>query len=139
MSSTSPPRYPQVDKGKGIAKPRKRRNNYVLNIPPRPLPSIPALYMPSSSSLARPTGLHTPTSIPTLHLSSSSFMAPPIGSVIPISIPALHIPSSSSSSSQTNLHTCSTHVAPSTSPHVVPSPTSIDAPSSIIVTTLHHP
>jgi len=81
MSLGGPPQHLPFDKEKGIAKPRKRRNNYVLRVPPRPFPSIPVLHMPSLSSLASPIGLHTPTFIPVLHMPSSSSSYPPRGLV----------------------------------------------------------
>jgi len=111
MSSGDPPRPPLVDMGKGIAKPRKRRNNYVLQIPLRPITPTPSLHMPSLSSLTPPIGLHNPTSILTIHMSSSSSQPPPIGLHTPIVapkphfVPPSHIPSSSFSTPHTRLHT----------------------------------
>jgi len=136
MSSGDPPRPPPVDKGKGIAKTRKRRNNYVLRIPVRPITPTPGLHMPSLSSPPPPTGLHNPTSIPAIHMSSSSSQPPPIGLHTPVvaprppSVPPSHIPSSSSSAPHTGLHTPSTDIGASPSPHTVPSPASIGGPSS---------
>ena len=107
MSSGDPPRPPLVDKGKGIAKTRKRRNNYVLQIPLRPITPTPGLHMPSLSSLAPPTRLHNPTSILVIHVSFSSSQPPPTGLHTPIvasrpsSIPPSHILSSSTSTPHT--------------------------------------
>ena len=124
MSSGDPPRPPPVDKGKGIAKTRKRRNNYVLRIPVRPITPTPGLHMPSLSSPPPPIGLHNPTSVPAIHMPSSSSQPPPIGLHTPV-VPPFHIPSSSSSAPHTGLHTPSTDIRASPSPHIVPSPASI--------------
>ncbi|QCD82857.1 hypothetical protein DEO72_LG2g3198 [Vigna unguiculata] len=119
MSSEDPPQPPPVDKGKGIAKTRKR-------------------HMPSLSSPPPPTGLHNPTSIPTIHMSSSSSQPPPTGLHTPVvaprppSVPPSHISSSSSSAAHTGLHTPSTDIGASPSPHTVPSPASISGPSSAV-------
>ncbi|XP_027905994.1 uncharacterized protein LOC114165611 [Vigna unguiculata] len=135
MSSGDPPRPPPVDKGKGIAKTRNRRNNYMLRIPVRPITPTPGLHMPSLSSPPPPTGLHNPTSIPAIHMSSSSSQPPPTGLHTPIvaprppSVPPFHIPSSSSSAPHTGIHTPSTDIGASPSPHNVPSPASIGGPS----------
>jgi len=134
MSSKDPPRPPPVDKGKGIAKTRKRRNNYVLRISLRPITPTPGLHMPSLSSPPPPTGLHNLTSILAIHMSSSSSQPPPIGLHTHVvaprapSIPPSHIPSSSSSTPHTGLHTPSTNIRASSSPHTVPSPASIGGP-----------
>jgi len=107
MSSGDPPRPPPVDKGKGIAKTRKRRNNYMLRIPLRPITPTPGLHMPSLSSPPPPTGLHNPTSISASHMPSSFSQPPPIGlhtlvvAPRPPSVPPSHIPSSSSSAPHT--------------------------------------
>jgi len=138
MSSGDPPRPPLVDKGKGIAKTRKRRNNYVLRIPVKPITPTPGLHIPSLSSPPPPTGLHNPTSIPTIHMSSSSSQPPPTGlhtlvvAPKPPSVPPSHIPSSSSSAPHTGLHTSSTNIGASPSPHTVPSPASMGGPSSVV-------
>jgi len=155
MSSRDPPRPPPVDKGKSIAKQRKRRNNYVLRIPLRPITPTLGLHMPSLSSPSPPTGLHNPTSIPTInmsssssqppatrlhnptsiptiHMSSSSSQPPPIGLHTPAAaprpffVPPSHIPSSSSLAPHTGLHTPSADIGASPSPHIVPSPVAGD-------------
>jgi len=138
MSSGDPLRPPPVDKGKGIAKTRKRRNNYELRIPVRPITPTPGLHMPSLSSPPPPTGLHNPTSIPMIHMSSSSSQPPPTGLHTPVvaprppSVSPSYIPSSSSSAPHTRLHTPSTDIGASPSPHIVPSPTSIGGLSSAV-------
>ncbi|QCD96725.1 hypothetical protein DEO72_LG6g1434 [Vigna unguiculata] len=138
MSSGGPPRPPPVDKGKGIAKTRKRHNNYVLQIPLKPITPTPGLYMPSLSFPPPPTGLHNLTSIPTIHMSSSSSQPPPtrlhtsVVALRPPSIPPSHIPSSSSSAPHTGLHTPSIDIRASPSPHTIPSPASIGGPSSAV-------
>jgi len=138
MSLEDPPRPPLIDKGKGIAKQRKRQNNYVLRIPVRPITPTPGLHMPSLSSPPPPTRLHNPISIPMIHMSSSSSQPPPTGlhtlaaAPRPPFVPPSHIPSSSSSASHTGLHTPSADIGASPSPHTVPSPTSIGGPSSTI-------
>ena len=132
MSSGGPPRPPPVDKGKGIAKTRKRHNNYVLQIPLKPITPTPGLYMPSLSFPPPPTGLHNLTSIPTIHMSSSSSQPPPtrlhtsVVALRPPSIPPSHIPSSSSSAPHTGLHTPSIDIRASPSPHTIPSPVAGD-------------
>jgi len=136
MSLGDPPRPPSVDKGKGITKPRKRRNNYVLRIPLRHITPTSGLHMSSLSTLAPPTGLHNPTSILMIHMSSSSSQPPPTWLNTPIvaprppSVPPSHIPSSSSLAPHTRLHTPSADIGASHSPHIVPSPASIGSPSS---------
>jgi len=138
MSSGDPPRPPPVDKGQGIAKTRKRRNNYVLRIPVRPITPTPGLHMPSLSSPPPPTGLHNPTSIPAIHMSFSSSQPPPTGLHTPVvaprppSVPPSHIPSSSSSAAQTGLHTPSTDIGASPSPYTISSTASIGGSSSAV-------
>jgi len=138
MSSGDPPRPPPIDKGKSISKQRKRRNNYVLRIPVRPITPTLGLHMPSLSSPPPPTGLHNPTSIPAIHMPSSSSQPPPTGLYTlaaaprPPFVPPSHIPSSSSSASYTRLHTPSVDIGASPSPHTVPSPASIGGPYSIV-------
>ena len=140
MSSRDPPRplpLPLIDKGKGIAKPRKRRNNYVLQIPLKPITPTPSVHMPSLSSLAPTTRLHNPTSISTIHMSSSSSQPPPTRLLPPVvaprprSIPPSHIPSSSYSTPHIAIHTPFVDIRASISPHIVPSPTSIGGPSFV--------
>jgi len=138
MSSGDPPWPPPADKGKGIAKTRKRRNSYVLRIPLRPITPTSGLHMPSLSSPPPPTGLHNLTSISAIHMPSSYSQPPPIGLHIPVvaprapSVPPSHIPFSSSSTPHTGLHTPSTDIGASPSPHTVPSPASIGGPSSVV-------
>ncbi|QCD93129.1 hypothetical protein DEO72_LG5g1200 [Vigna unguiculata] len=71
--------------------------------------------MPSSYSQPPPIGLHIPVVAP---------RAP--------SVPPSHIPFSSSSTPHTGLHTPSTDIGASPSPHTVPSPASIGGPSSAV-------
>ena len=145
MSSGDPLRPPPVDKGKGIAKTRKRRNNYELRIPVRPITPTPGLHMPSLSSLPPPTGLHNPTSIPAIHMPSSSSQPPPTGLHTPVVapmppyVPSSHIPSSSSSAPHIGLHTPSTDIGASPSPHTVPSQPPLVAHLLSLVSSLHHP
>ena len=124
MASGDPPGHPPADRGKGIEKPKKRRQRYVLRIVPPPPASVPR----PPSSVPPPTGLITHPHVP-----SSSSQPPPTGLHNPVvaprpslSVPPLHMPSSNSSNPVTGLHPSGT---PSSSPHTVPSPASVGGPS----------